>query len=261
MLTLNSGKTPPGQRLLNSVLFMPLVLLVVILAGIAAQTYAVDNARTAANNQSGKESTATLRVGKHAHYLRLVFETPESYVQKASVILIGTNAIKVDFQSPINIRVPRKGAPKIFVNIEPSKSGTAYEIDNGLKITVNVSNCIISVDNLDDIDVSKLSLPSRLVIDAYISQSPSDGGKKDAVEAPVTEPDSSEIKVESFGIDAGHGGYDSGIRFAKTTEKDLAFSIAKELAGSLVKKGKKVTLIRKGDQLISLRDRARIVNK
>ncbi len=261
MRTLNSGKTPPVKRFLYAVLFMPLALLVALFTVIASQTYAADNAPGQADNQSGKERTATLRVGKHAHYLRLVFETPENYVQQASVVLTGADTIKVDFRSPINIRVPQKGAPKTFAKIDPSKNGTAYEIDNGLKITVNASDCVIYVDNLVDINVAKLSLPSRLVIDAYISRSPADGGKKDAVEAPVTDPDASEIKFESFAIDAGHGGYDSGIRFAKTTEKDLAFSISKELAGALVKKGKKVTLTRKGDQVVSLRDRARIVNR
>ncbi|MBF0505204.1 MAG: N-acetylmuramoyl-L-alanine amidase [Nitrospirae bacterium] len=238
--------------------FLPVILFGLI----AVQTFAANDVRTSADSQSGRGSTATLRVGRHAHYVRLVFETPETYVQKASVILTGANSIKIDFQTPISFRVPQKGAPKTLLNIQASGSGTPYEIDNGLKITVNVSSCIIFVENLDDINVSKLSSPSRLVIDAYISQAaPSEGGRKDAVEAPLTAPDASEIKVESFAIDAGHGGYESGLVFGKITEKDLALSVSKELAGTLVKKGKKVVLTRKGDQVVSLRDRAGIVNK
>jgi len=77
----------------------------------------------------------------------------------------------------------------------------------------------------------------------------------------MTAPDASEIKVESFVIDAGHGGYESGVHFGKTSEKDLALSIAKELAGALAGKGKKVVLTRKGDQMVSIKDRAKIVNK
>ncbi len=242
-------------------LLRKIFLLVVLFGVIAAQTFAANDVRTSGSSQSRRESTATLRVGKHAHYVRLVFETPESYVQSASVILTGANLIKIDFQSPISFRVPRKGDPKTLVNIEASANGTAYEIDNGLKITVSASSCVISVDNLDDINVSKLSSPSRLVIDAYISQAPSGGVRKDAVEVPLTAPDSADIKVESFAIDAGHGGYESGVVFGKITEKDLALSISKELAGTLIKKGKKVVLTRKGDQVVSLRDRAGIVNK
>src|SRR5208337_1587833 len=117
------------------------------------------------------------------------------------------------------------------------------------------------VDNLDDINVTKLSLPSRLVIDAYVSQGPSGSVRNNVPEASLTVPDASEINVESFVIDAGHGGYDSGIHLGKTVEKDLALSIAKELAGALVGKGKKVTLTRKGDQMVSIKDRSRIINK
>jgi len=183
-------------------------------------------------------------------------------VQKASVSLSGADSIKVDFQSPISFRVPQRDAPKTFVKMETDVSKSAvYEIDNGLKITANISSCIITVDNLDDINVTKLSSPSRLVIDAFINKAPSGTVEKSEPEVSLTAPEASEIKVESFVIDAGHGGYESGVHFGKTVEKDLALSIAKELAGALAGKGKKVALTRKGDQMVSIKDRARIVNK
>ena len=259
--------SPTGQGFVNTVSLIYLALQLFLLAGPVGpagivQTYAADKALAAAGNRAVKASTATLRVGKHTHYLRLVFETTESFVQKASVSLSGANAIKVDFQSPISFRVPGRDAPKTFVKMETDVSKSAsYEIDKGLKITADISSCIITVDNLDDINVTKLSLPSRLVIDAYISQGPSGSVENSAPEVPLTVPDGSEIKVESFVVDAGHGGYESGVHFGKTLEKDLALSIAKELAGVLAGKGKKVTLSRKGDQTVSLRDRCRIVNK
>ncbi len=251
--------SPIGQGLVNIVSLIFIALHFFMLAGPAGLA---GNALAASGNQAVKASTATLRVGKHTHYIRLVFETKESYVQKASVSLSGANAINVDFQSPISFRVPGRDAPKSFINMETDVSKSAsYEIDKGLKITVGISGCIITVDNLDDINVTKLSLPSRLVIDAYLSQGPSGSVKNSAPEVSLTAPDASEINVESFVIDAGHGGYDSGIHFGKTVEKDLALFIAKELAGALVGKGKKVTLTRKGDQMVSIRDRSRTVNK
>ena len=255
--------SPAGQGFVPAVSLISFALLFLLFAGTVGpagivQAYAADNAV----NQAVKASTATLRVGKHTHYLRLVFETTDSFVQKASVSLSGANAIKIDFQSPISFRVPRRGAPKTFIKIETNGSkSTFYEIDKGLKITVNVSSCLIAVDNLDDINVTKLSLPSRLVIDAFITQGPSGSVENSSPEVPLAIPDASEIKVESFVIDPGHGGYESGVRFGKTVEKDLALSIAKELAGALAGKGKKVFLTRKGDQLVSLNDRCRIVNK
>jgi N-acetylmuramoyl-L-alanine amidase len=253
-----------GQGFVNTVSIVSLALQLFLLAGPAGidRTYAADNARGAGGNQAVKESTATLRVGKHTHYLRLVFETTESNVQKASVSLSGADSIKVDFQSPISFRVPQRDAPKTFVKMETDVSKSAvYEIDNGLKITANISSCIITVDNLDDINVTKLSSPSRLVIDAFVSKVPSGRVENGEQEAALTAPEASEIKVESFVIDAGHGGYESGVHFGKTVEKDLALSIAKELAGALAGKGKKVALTRKGDQMVSIKDRARIINK
>lgn len=223
---------------------------------------AADNAGTAARNQAGRMSTVTLRIGRHANYLRLVFETPEDYVQRASVSLSGDNAVKVDFQSPVSFRVPQKDAPKSFVRLEAEASkSVAYGIDTGLKITAETNGCVINIDNLDDINVSKLSSPSRLVIDAYITQTPSAGSEELPEEPPLASPDASDIKMDSFVIDAGHGGYDNGVRFVKAAEKDIALSFAKELSGALIKKNKKVLLTRKVDQTLSLRDRARIVNK
>ena len=256
--------SPIGQGFINTVSLISLALQLFLLAWPAGvvKTYAADKALAAAGNRAVKASTATLRVGKHTHYIRLVFETTESLVQKASVSLSGANAIKIDFQSPISFSVPGRDAPKTFVKLETGASkGAAYEIDKGLTITADISSCLITVDNLDDINITKLSLPSRLVIDAYISQGPSGNVENSPPEVPVAVPDASEIKVESFVIDPGHGGYESGVHFGKTVEKDLVLSIAKELAGVLAGKGKKVTLSRKGDQMVSLRDRCRIVNK
>ncbi|MBF0559608.1 MAG: N-acetylmuramoyl-L-alanine amidase [Nitrospirae bacterium] len=250
--------TSPGRALFSCASVLLLALQFFLLSG-TVRTDAADNA---GRNQAGRMSTATLRIGKHANYLRLVFETPEQYVQRASVSLNGANAIKVDFQSPVSFRVPQKEAPKSFVKLEAEASkSVVYEIDRGLKITVEANGCTISIDNLDDINVSKLASPSRLVIDAYISQATTAGSENFSAEAQITAPDASDIKVESFVIDAGHGGYESGVRFGKTVEKDLALSFAKEFSGALLKKGKKVTLTRKGDQTLSLKDRARLVNK
>src|SRR5208283_1075394 len=252
--------TSPGRALFNSALVFLLALHLFFLSG-PVRTDAADNAGSAAGSQSGAISTATLRIGKHVNYLRLVLETPEDYVQRASVSLAGANTVKIDFQSPVSFRVPQKDAPKLLVKVEAvvSKS-VVYEMDKGLGITVFMNGCIINIDNLDDINVSKLSSPSRLVIDAYMKQTTSAGSENFSAEEPLTSPDASDIKMQSFVIDAGHGGYDSGVRFRKTVEKDLALSFAKEFSSELLKREKKVTLTRKADQTLSVKDRARIVN-
>ncbi|MCL4455793.1 MAG: N-acetylmuramoyl-L-alanine amidase [Nitrospirae bacterium] len=194
--------------------------------------------------QSGKEPVAiTVKAGKHAKYVRIVFSAPEEYIQKASVILAENNVIKVDFQSAVVITAVQKTGKVIL------KTDTPVEMTGGVKIVAKNNNCAFTVDNLDDIDVSKLSSPSRLVIDAYIGK-PSSG-------YPFQEAD---IAFESFAVDAGHGGYDTGMKGRNFTEKETTLSIAKELANTLGKKGKKVFLTRKGDQTLTIKERIKAVN-
>jgi|SRR5208282_5958772 len=260
MVALYRDLSPVRQGFIHIVSLISLVLQLFLPAGIF-QTFAADNALAVSGNLSVKGPAATLRVGKHARYFRLVFDTAESYVQKASVERSGANAIKIDFQSPVSFTVPGRDAPKTFVNLGTDVSKNAsYDIDKGLKITANINGCIINVDNLEDINIIKLSLPSRLVIDAYISRGRDGSGVNSVPGVSLAAPDASELKVESFVIDAGHGGYESGVRFEKTVEKDLALFMAKELARVLAGKGEKVTLTRKGDQMVSLKDRIGIVN-
>jgi hypothetical protein len=117
MVTLYRRISPIGQRFINTVTLRFLALQLFLLAVIVGiiWTYVAGNAVAAAGNQAVKASTAILRIGKHAHYLRLVFEATEGNVQKASVSLSGANAIKVDFQSPISFRVPGRDAAKTSV--------------------------------------------------------------------------------------------------------------------------------------------------
>jgi N-acetylmuramoyl-L-alanine amidase len=59
-------------------------------------------------------------------------------------------------------------------------------------------------------------------------------------------------------IDAGHGGFDSGLVSAQLKEKDLSLTIALELQGEF-KKSKKVFLTREIDRHLSLKDRITFV--
>ncbi|MDI6800759.1 MAG: N-acetylmuramoyl-L-alanine amidase [Thermodesulfovibrionales bacterium] len=69
------------------------------------------------------------------------------------------------------------------------------------------------------------------------------------------------MSFESFVIDAGHGGYDSGIKGANFSEKEITMSLAKDFANALAGKGKKVLLTRKSDYAISIKERVRIANQ
>jgi N-acetylmuramoyl-L-alanine amidase len=198
--------------------------------------------------QSGKEYVATIKIGKHPNFIRIVFSNiPDEYVQKASVILTGNNIIKVDFQSPVAFKTPGK---------DILKSEAPIEIASGVRIGMKGSSYSIIVENLDDINVSKLSMPTRLVIDAYVSKL-----TKEETAPISTQIEGSSIPVETFMIDPGHGGYDSGIRGKNFVEKDFVMLFAREFSHVLEKKGKKVFFTRKGDQVLSIKDRVKAANQ
>ncbi|MFZ5995953.1 MAG: N-acetylmuramoyl-L-alanine amidase [Nitrospirota bacterium] len=246
--------------------------LILTLLTIVPQSSAVDLKRPAKN---GQVPAATIRVGKHPAFVRIVLEAPESLVQKASVMIVGGATIKVDFPSPLIFKVALKGPSKGALTFEKAAGkGKSYEVEKGVTIAVNESKCLITVNNLDDINVSKLTAPPRLVIDASLIAVSAPPAKEQQGSAPPQEHSSSkesgavqpppepvDIPFSSFVLDAGHGGSDTGIQYGKVTEKDIALSFAKDVATVLSKKGKRVFLTRKADQALSLKERARIANQ
>lgn len=94
------------------------------------------------------------------------------------------------------------------------------------------------------------------VVDAYISKAAKEfPDKKNLIDEPISVP------FNFFMLDAGHGGYDRGIRGKNFAEKDLTLAFAREFADILAKKGKKALLTRKSDQALSITDRIKSVNQ
>lgn len=204
---------------------------------------------------------ATVRIGKHADFVRIVFTTDNEFAQKASVVLTANNAIKVSFPSPAAINSPQKGL---------LKNELTYDLSKDVKIMVTGNNCMMTVEDLYDITVSKLSSPARLIIDAHTSRS-AQRPSSDEIKPPsplkgTQEPgvkgiiDEALISFQSFVIDSGHGGQDNGLRDKNFIEKDITLSIAKDIAAVLNKKGKKVFMTRKSDQALSLKKRIKFSN-
>ena len=214
-----------------------------------------------ASQVMAETALATVRIGKHADFVRIVFTTDNEFAQKASVVLTVNNTIKVSFPSPATINAPPKGV---------LKNDLTYDLSKDVKITVIGNTCMMAVENIYDITVSKLSSPARLIIDAHTgrsSQKPSPDeikppspivkGAQEGVKSAV---DEALTAFQSFAIDAGHGGQDSGLRDKNFTEKDIALSVAKDIAAALTKKGKKVFMTRKSDQPLSLKRRTKFSN-
>jgi N-acetylmuramoyl-L-alanine amidase len=197
-----------------------------------------------AQPETAKEK-AVIRAARHGHFIRIVISAVEPYIQKASVVMTPQNNIKIDFPASINAEIYQKGA----ISSEPS------EIIKGVKIRQQSNSYTVSVEKLEDIEVSKLSSPPRLVIDAYSAKKQTDGEQpKDTAFSPIA---GDAIAFDVFVLDAGHGGYDSGIKGKDFIEKDFALSFTKDMAAALAKKGKRVHMSRKGDLTLSLKDRVK----
>jgi len=210
---------------------------------------ASDNRPFIAKAAEGAE-VVTIRIGMHADFIRIAFSAREDYVQGASVILSPDNIIRIDFKRPVNLRVFHGGVE----NAIPS-SGAPFKTREGILITAKSNGCLISIENLNAINILKLMLPPRLVVDAYV--------KKQIEEKTVTAPlpDALYLPHKSFVIDAGHGGYDIGIRAGNRTEKDIVLSVARAFADIINKSGRRTVLTRRGDYSLSLRDRINLVNR
>lgn len=211
------------------------------------------NSHVFAEQTTSEPKVATIKIGRHQDFIRIVFSTTDDYVQNSSVMLTGS-IIKIDFRSPVVFKSIQKDIEKSIL-----KNSAPFEITGGINITTKDSSCAITIENLNDIKVLKLSKPARLVVDAYVSKAAKEIPDKKTL---IDEPDDvNSVQLNFFMIDAGHGGYDSGIRGKSFAEKDFVLAFAREFANILAKAGKKALLTRRSDQVLSINERIKSVNQ
>lgn len=176
------------------------------------------------NVYAQKNNKVFLKYSKQEGFMRIVIESEEPIITKAQAN-IAPNQIKIDFPDSFNL-IPLKKLP--------------FEI-------VQANNTLtINIKEKGGIKTFRLSSPARIVFD---------------ITSPEIHPEiPSGAFLNSFVIDAGHGGYDFGIIFNEKNEKDICLDIAKELSNYLIKKGKKVYLTRKVDQYLQISERINIAN-
>jgi len=169
-----------------------------------------------------KKTEVLLKFSKQEGFIRIVFESEESFVAKTKATTSPSQII-IECPAPFNL-IAQKDLP--------------FEIVPADKVLT------INLREKGDIKLLRLSSPARLVFDIQ-------KGEKQAVQ----------ILPKIFVIDAGHGGYDFGITSGDTKEKDINLSLSQDLETILLKKGKKVFLTRKGDQYMSLIERIKFANQ
>lgn len=209
-------------------------------------TAATDN-----GSASGAGKGVSIRIGKHKNYIRFVLEGPSGYIVTSSVVVVGSSDIKITFPSRVSF--------SFAVTKELLPTGKSVVTPAGPRITTNENSVVITVDNLDDINVNEFGKPPKLVIDAFLAETPI--REPEAITSTVMPVEEFSAASGSLVIDPGHGGYDSGIRSDKVSEKDLVLSLSKELAAMPGKTGLRVYLTRKSDQALPLSRRIMIAKK
>jgi N-acetylmuramoyl-L-alanine amidase len=170
--------------------------------------------------------------------MRIVFEAEDTFMKDTKSATTPFQ-IKVEFPGPFQLPV---------------------EKDLPFEVIVTDRAAVINLKEKNEVKFFTLSSPARLVFDiqkkgAQTEKQPEKPVEKQTEKQPPT------IIPKVFVIDAGHGGYDFGITFGNTSEKEISLRLAKELNAALSRKGKKVFLVRQADQYLSLSERIHFVNQ
>lgn len=180
---------------------------------------------TAVSASAQKKTEILLKFSRQEGLMRIVFEAEEPFISKAKVTA-SASRIKIEFPEPFSI-TPQKNLP--------------------FDLEVSEKSLVVTPREKGQINFFRLSSPARLVFDIQKKELQSE--KQPAV-----------ILQKVFVIDAGHGGYDFGITYGNSSEKDICLDLARALGTVLSKRGKRVFLTRRADQYLSIADRISLVN-
>ncbi len=223
-----------------------------------------------------KTSDVSLRYSRQDTTVRIVIEATDVMV-KNSNISASLRAVKVDFPSAFEIRIP-----KDFIYETAKRDRSFY----------------IFLKDVTDIKSYRLAGPPRLVFDLVLAAkvqkeaapkpdqktfqstgplvspgpempqplqkqqqpAPAQQPPKQQAAQPPAQPAEKTHKKKVIVLDPGHGGYDYGIISQDAREKDTNLVLSKDLSAAMAKKGLTVFLDRKVDQSVSLCERINFSN-
>lgn len=201
------------------------------------------------------QPVVTVRAAKHADFFRIVLGSTDALIAKTTVSSRENTSFHIDLPAKVIFELGRKDADGNPIRLDPDTK-KPVNLLKGITITARPSALSVTVDGLIDTKTTRLSNPARLVIDAVIERK-----SQEKADTAVQEKTDIPVQVDSIVIDPGHGGEDKGIHTASASEKDIALGIARDLAATIAKKGKKTVLTRKGDQTLSPEDRVVMANQ
>jgi N-acetylmuramoyl-L-alanine amidase len=198
-----------------------------------------------------------IRAARHADLVRIVVTAEGFTFSKSSAILNKNRAIVIDMRQDVASADRGRRSFTARTGKGALKEGVSVEILKSVSLTLNGMELAITTPNIRDIKTSRLQSPSRIVIDVSFTSAPQD----DSGQTGALKPLADQLALRTFVIDAGHGGYEYGIRGARFAEKDFTLSFARDLAAVLAKSGRNALLVRKADLVMTLNERIAISNK
>ena len=189
-----------------------------------------------------KKTDVVMKFSRQGDLMRIVFEAEDTFMKDTKSATTPFQ-IKVEFPGPFQLPV---------------------EKDLPFEVIVTDRSAVINLKEKNEVKYFTLSSPARLVFDIQKKGEQTEKQPEKPAEKPLvkqTEKQPATIIPRVFIIDAGHGGYDFGITFGNTSEKEISLRLAKELNAALSRKGKKVFLVRQADQYLSLSERIHFVNQ
>jgi len=201
------------------------------------------------------QSVVTVRAAKHADFFRIVLGSTDTLIAKATVSARGNTSFRVDLPVKVIFELGRKDADGNPIRLD-ADTKKPVNLLKGITVSARPSGLSVTVDGLIDTKTTRLTNPARLVIDAVVERK-----SQEKTDTSIQEKTDIPVQVDSIVIDPGHGGEDKGIHSATASEKDIVLGVARDLAATIAKKGKKAILTRKGDQTLSPEDRIVMANQ
>ncbi len=182
-------------------------------------------------------SLLKLRASRHSDSIRIVVEGAASVITKGLVYQRG-ESILVSF-------------PDSNFSIETEQSMVVYK-------RIGQYTVMLFPGEFRGLKVFTLKSPARLVIDVHLK----DGEAKSVPPVPAQREKRKKglFRIETVVIDAGHGGYESGIVRNGNKEKNAVLDIAKKLRALVDSSSAKSFLTRGSDRFMSMKERVKNTN-
>ncbi len=218
----------------------------------------------------------SLRFSRQETAVRVVFESDEDTIRKA-FFTANPASVRIDFPTRVELKMQNdfpfelvRRDKAVVMNLRDVTDVRAYRLTAPSRIVIDIKTSVKTqkepLKPEQKPGQPQAIQPGQKPLQPPVAQQPAAAAPKGppgqkpqepspakAAEQPLTADKGKKVKIVM--IDAGHGGYDSGIVGGDAKEKDVNLSLAKDLYTVLVKKGYTVYMTRKVDQPSSLTER------